>query len=242
MNISMQVVIVVAAVCLCLADGAPEARLTRKQQRPTRGFKNVEMMTARGFGKRDRSVRTERDVGHQPSPSRSSRGTPTFKSPTVGIARDFGKRAPELELEGTEAFEARRKVFRPKVKLMVAPDYGKRSGNDEINDEEEEIRVTRGTFKPYSNILIARGYGKRDLTHENGRVFGLDNVWDSLENNPERDNQEFTDDKVVESIPLDWFVNEMVNNPDFARSVIRKFIDINQDGLLSPEELLRNVA
>ncbi|XP_068618478.1 allatotropins-like isoform X2 [Battus philenor] len=166
MNISMQVVIVVAAVCLCLADGAPEARLTRKQQRPTRGFKNVEMMTARGFGKRDRSVRTE------------------------------------------HKFEARRKVFRPKVKLMVAPDYGKRSGNDEINDE----------------------------------VFGLDNVWDSLENNPERDNQEFTDDKVVESIPLDWFVNEMVNNPDFARSVIRKFIDINQDGLLSPEELLRNVA
>lgn len=42
------------------------------------------------------------DVEHQSSSARASRGTPTFKSPTVGIARDFGKRTPELELEGIE--------------------------------------------------------------------------------------------------------------------------------------------
>ncbi|XP_013172081.1 PREDICTED: allatotropin-like [Papilio xuthus] len=239
MNISMQVVIVVAAMCLCLADGAPEARMTRKQQRPTRGFKNVEMMTARGFGKRDRpSARTERDVEHQSSSERASRGTPTFKSPTVGIARDFGKRTPEVEYE--DNFDAPRKIFRPKTKLMVASDFGKRSGYDDINDEEVEIRVTRGTFKPNSNILIARGYGKRDETRR-GRVFGLENIWESLENMPEKDNQE-NDDKVIESIPVDWFVNEMLNNPDFARSVVRKFVDLNQDGALSSEELLRNVV
>ncbi|CAK1585994.1 unnamed protein product [Parnassius mnemosyne] len=241
MNISMQVVIVVAAVCLCLADGAPEARLTRKQQRPTRGFKNVEMMTARGFGKRDRpSARAERDVELQSSSERVSRSTPTFKSPTVGIARDFGKRTPEPELE--DNYEAPRRIFKPKTRLMVAPDFGKRSGYDDINEGEEEIRVTRGTFKPNSNILIARGYGKRDQTQDCGRVFGLDNFWDSLENTPEKDSQDINEEKAIESIPLDWFVNEMLNNPEFARSVVRKFIDLNQDGMLSSEELLRNVV
>lgn len=29
-----------------------------------------------------------------------NRGTPTFKSPSVGIARDFGKRTPEIVPEG----------------------------------------------------------------------------------------------------------------------------------------------
>nr|P21786.2 RecName: Full=Allatotropin; Short=AT; Flags: Precursor [Manduca sexta]AAB08759.1 allatotropin [Manduca sexta] len=203
MNLTMQLAVIVA-VCLCLAEGAPDVRLTRtKQQRPTRGFKNVEMMTARGFGKRDRPhPRAERDVDHQAPSARPNRGTPTFKSPTVGIARDFGKRASQ---------------------------YG----------NEEEIRVTRGTFKPNSNILIARGYGKRTQLPQIDGVYGLDNFWEMLETSPEREVQE-VDEKTLESIPLDWFVNEMLNNPDFARSVVRKFIDLNQDGMLSSEELLRN--
>nr|AAZ30065.1 allatotropin [Samia ricini] len=132
MNFSMQLVVVVA-VCLCLADSAPEARLVRtKQQRPTRGFKNVEMMTARGFG-------------------------------------------------------------------------------------------------------------KRDGPHSRTELYGLENFWDMLESASERENQDSNDENTLESIPLDWFVNEMLNNPDFARSVVRKFIDLNQDGALSSDELLRNV-
>ena len=64
MNFSMHLIVAVAAAaCLCVVAAAPEGRLTRtKQQRPTRGFKNVEMMTARGFGKRDRPhTRAERE-------------------------------------------------------------------------------------------------------------------------------------------------------------------------------------
>ncbi|XP_028029148.1 allatotropin-like [Bombyx mandarina] len=239
MNLTMQLAVVVA-VCLCLAEGAPDGRLARKQQRPTRGFKNVEMMTARGFGKRDRShTRAERDVDHQQSSQRPSRGTPTFKSPSVGIARDFGKRTPEFENEDDIGYVHHpRMKFTPKIGLMVAHDFGKRSGNDDY-DEEEEIRVTRGTFKPNSNILIARGYGKR-TNSQNEPVYGVNNYWDMLENAPEREGQEANDDKTLESIPLDWFVNEILNNPDFARSVVRKFIDLNQDGMLSSDELLRN--
>ncbi|XP_045486847.1 allatotropins-like isoform X1 [Pieris rapae] len=232
MNLKMQVAVLVA-VFLCMVDGAPDGRLVRsKQQRPTRGFKNVEMMTARGFGKRAQT-RSERDVTQQTASPRMNRGTPTFKSPSVGIARDFGKRTPELDSEG---FEEVRPTFIPHVKLMVARNYGKRG--DEMNEEEEEIRVSRGSFTPNSNVLIARGYGKRQ--DENGEVYGLDNFWENLEAIQEKEAQD--DEKVLESIPLDWFVNEMQNNPDFTRSVVRKFIDLNQDGELSADELLRNVA
>ncbi|XP_073946927.1 allatotropins-like isoform X3 [Choristoneura fumiferana] len=173
MSITMQFLLVCVAACVCLSEGAADGRVARaKQQRPTRGFKNVEMMTARGFGKRDRpSTRTARDVGDQTPPERTSRGTPTFKSPSVGIGRYVGKRTPEMEPE----------------------------------------------------------------------VYGLDNFWEMLES-PEREGQDMNDDKTLESIPMDWFVNEMVNNPDFARSVVRKFVDINQDGMLSSDELLRNVV
>ncbi|XP_050675271.1 allatotropin-like isoform X6 [Leptidea sinapis] len=160
MNVTMQLAVMVA-VCLCLAEAAPVGRLTRsKQQRPTRGFKNVEMMTARGFGKR---ARTEHES---------------------------------------------RKTFKPRcMHLMTAKDFGKRSDNNDVNDE----------------------------------VYGMDNFWESLEGTQEKDGQE-TDEKPVESIPMDWFVNEMLNNPDFARSVVRKFVDQNQDGILSADELLRNTA
>ncbi|XP_045526168.1 allatotropin-like [Pieris brassicae] len=201
MNLKMQVAVLIA-VFLCMVDGAPDGRLVRsKQQRPTRGFKNVEMMTARGFGKRAQA-RSERDVTQQTASPRTNRGTPTFKSPSVGIARDFGKRTLE------------------------------------VDSEEEEIRVTRGSFTPNSNVLIARGYGKRQ--DENGEVYGLDNFWENLEAIQEKEAQD--DEKTLESIPLDWFVNEMLNNPDFTRSVVRKFVDLNQDGELSADELLRNVA
>ncbi|XP_026762681.1 allatotropins-like [Galleria mellonella] len=244
MNFSMQLAVVVAAACLCLAEGAPDGRLVRtKQQRPTRGFKNVEMMTARGFGKRDRpSTRTEHHVEHQSASDRTGRGIPTFKSPAVGIARDFGKRAPEKVAEDQYEFAApARKKFNPKSSLMVASDFGKRSYVDDNSDEEYEIRVTRGVFKPNAKILIARGYGKRNELENHG-VYGLDNFWETLEASPEREGQDGNEEKAVESIPLDWFVNEMLNNPDFARSVVRKFVDLNQDGQLSSEELLRNVV
>ncbi|CAH1638570.1 unnamed protein product [Spodoptera littoralis] len=251
MNISMHLAVAVAAAaCLCVCAAAPENRLARtKQQRPTRGFKNVEMMTARGFGKRDRphtraercnsnrneaknsTIVSEGDVEHQAPTTRSHRGTPTFKSPTVGIARDFGKRAPELDAEDQDSYDSHaRRKFNPKSNLMVAYDFGKRSGNDDVTDEEEEIRVTRGTFRPNSNVLIARGYGKRAPLPKNDRGISRDNLRSNI--------KEITH----YCIPLDWFVNEMLNNPDFARSVVRKFIDLNQDGMLSSEELLRNVV
>ncbi|RVE53700.1 hypothetical protein evm_001592 [Chilo suppressalis] len=198
---------VVAAVCLCLAEAGPEVRVARAKQRPTRGFKNVEMMTARGFGKRDRpTTRAERDVEHQSSPERAQRGTPTFKSPTVGIARDFGKRTNEDSTEEDNYEVSARRTFNPKSSLMVASDFGKRNGYE-----------------------------------DDGDVYGLDNFWEMLESSPEREGQE-GDAKAIESIPLDWFVNEMLNNPDFTRSVVRKFVDLNQDGQLTSNELLRNPA
>lgn len=45
----------------------------------------------------------------------------------------------------------------------------------------------------------------------------------------------------VGSFPVQWFIEEIQNNPELARSIVRKFIDENQDGELSAEELLRPV-
>ncbi|XP_073946926.1 allatotropins-like isoform X2 [Choristoneura fumiferana] len=178
MSITMQFLLVCVAACVCLSEGAADGRVARaKQQRPTRGFKNVEMMTARGFGKRDRpSTRTAHGyLGFDP------------------LITTDGKKRIAFHLGD--------------VPMMTAGRFGKRSGNDETAEE----------------------------------VYGLDNFWEMLES-PEREGQDMNDDKTLESIPMDWFVNEMVNNPDFARSVVRKFVDINQDGMLSSDELLRNVV
>lgn len=62
-----------------------------------------------------------------------------------------------------------------------------------------------------------------------------------LEASPEKE-QDGNDEKTMDSIPMDWFVSEMLNNPEFARAAVRKFIDTNQDGVLTTEELLRNVV
>ncbi|XP_047993271.1 allatotropin-like [Leguminivora glycinivorella] len=330
MSIPMQLLLVVAAFCV-LSDGAPDARIARaKQQRPTRGFKNLEMMTARGFGKRGRvSTRSERDVSAQIPPERNYRATPTYKSPAQQqYARDFGKRTPGMEQEGEVRDQTplqrsyRTPTFHSSSSNNYARDFGKRTPETEQEGEDRDQtpmqrRYRTPTFKPPSTN-IAYGYGKRtmklepevlgdidDLLERSNRgptfkssvpnlargfgkrttdrdsegdvqdqfeperssrttfifknsapvgtardfgkrvpemepeVYGLDNFWETLAA-PEREGQEMEDDK-LESIPLDWFVNEIVNNPDFARSVVRKFVDINQDGMLSSDELLRNV-
>lgn len=43
------------------------------------------------------------------------------------------------------------------------------------------------------------------------------------------------------SFPIDWFVEEIQNNPELARIIVHKFIDENQDGELTPDELLGRV-
>ncbi|XP_061378272.1 allatotropins-like [Danaus plexippus] len=225
MNITVHLALVL--VVLLSVESAPDGRFNRKQERPTRGLVNFNTLAARSFGKRDR---IERDVNQQPPPERTNRGTPTFKSPSVGIARDYGKRTPDMESED----EPNRKKFHLKGPLMVATYYGKRTDNDYLREEEEEIRVTRGTFNPHSNVLIARGYGKRESRDEEHEP---NNFWENLEASQDGDNG--NDEKTVDSIPMDWFVNEMINSPDFVRSVVLKFIDLNQDGMLSAEELLR---
>ncbi|CAG9561395.1 unnamed protein product [Danaus chrysippus] len=157
MNITVHLALVL--VILLSVESAPDGRFNRKQERPTRGLVNFNTLAARSFGKRDR---IERDVNQQTPPERTNRGTPTFKSPSVGIARDYGKRTPDMESE-EEVVRVIRGSFKPNAKILIARGYGKRQ---EEPTGEEEIRVTRGTFNPHSNVLIARGYGKRESRDE----------------------------------------------------------------------------
>ncbi|KAI5637905.1 hypothetical protein NE865_09420 [Phthorimaea operculella] len=147
-------------------------------------------------------------------------------------ARGFGKRDhPPTRSEHVRAI--RSLVFDPHSSILVGQRFGKRV--PETN--EEDFQKPNMVFRPRTSLLTSRGFGKR-VGKEKSEELGLDNFWSMLEA-PEGEVVE--GDGKLESIPMDWFVNEMLNNPDFARSVVRKFIDLNQDGMLSTDELLRNV-
>lgn len=39
----------------------------------------------------------------------------------------------------------------------------------------------------------------------------------------------------ISSVPIDWFVDELLNNPELTKTIVRKFMDTNQviDSILS---------
>nr|CAD7568858.1 unnamed protein product [Timema californicum] len=80
------------------------------------------------------------------------------------------------------------------------------------------------TIRGFKNgaLSTARGFGKRDG--------GFDYPASETGN-----------DKMVDSLPVDWFVEELRTNPELARIIVHKFVDVDQDGELSAEELLRPV-
>lgn len=45
----------------------------------------------------------------------------------------------------------------------------------------------------------------------------------------------------VYSLPVEWFVEELQTNPELARIIVHKFVDADQDGELTAEELLRPI-
>uniref|UniRef100_A0A1B6G5I3 EF-hand domain-containing protein n=1 Tax=Cuerna arida TaxID=1464854 RepID=A0A1B6G5I3_9HEMI len=81
----------------------------------------------------------------------------------------------------------------------------------------DKPRSIRG-FKNHA-LSTARGFGKRS-----------ESELQSSETSPFYDRDSF---------PADWFASEVQNNGELARMVVHKFIDTNQDGELSADELLR---
>ncbi|XP_034249660.1 allatotropins-like [Thrips palmi] len=97
---------------------------------------------------------------------------------------------------------------------------------------------SKGQTKPrairgFKNVVLstARNFGKRGGSDAQGEY--VDEA--ALQAN----GQDYQ--RPPSSFPVQWFVEEIQNNPDLARGVVRKFIDENQDGELSAEELLRSV-
>nr|UES72865.1 allatotropin [Carausius morosus] len=82
------------------------------------------------------------------------------------------------------------------------------------------------SIRGFKNVALstARGFGKRDGS----------SPADLLD-------QDKPDRLVVDSLPVDWFVEELRTNPELARIIVHKFVDLDQDGELSAEELLRPV-
>ncbi|XP_021916636.1 allatotropin-like [Zootermopsis nevadensis] len=80
------------------------------------------------------------------------------------------------------------------------------------------------TIRGFKNVALstARGFGKRD-----GALSYL------------ADNANTASEPTLESLPVEWFVEELRTNPELARIIVHKFVDADQDGELSAEELLR---
>ncbi|GAB0090140.1 allatotropins [Sergentomyia squamirostris] len=108
-------------------------------------------------------------------------------------------------------------------------------------------KIPRSIRAPFRNteMMTARGFGKRNpmIKFKDGGA-----PW----NTGKRDGQ-FTDDATnentdpfeqivtensIESFPIDWFVNEMVNNPILTKSILRRFVDTDKDGILTSHELM----
>nr|QHB80529.1 allatotropin [Carabus violaceus] len=90
----------------------------------------------------------------------------------------------------------------------------------------KQARAIRG-FKSMP-LQVGRGFGKR-ASDQDFLVDLEDNVLNG------------DVDELSESFPVEWLAEKMENNPAFARTVLRKFVDINGDGQLTLDELLRPV-
>ncbi|XP_065211991.1 allatotropins-like [Planococcus citri] len=89
----------------------------------------------------------------------------------------------------------------------------------------EKPRATRG-FKSVA-LSTARGFGKRDPSFKVAL--------------PDLESPPFNAPRFAQkdSFPVDWLIGEMQNDPELMRTLIKKFIDTNQDDEISAEELIR---
>ncbi|KAK7873011.1 hypothetical protein R5R35_000311 [Gryllus longicercus] len=96
------------------------------------------------------------------------------------------------------------------------------------------------TIRGFKNVALstARGFGKRaggGVAQGPGEAVPA-SALDLLAAAPPAAADAFAQH---DSFPVEWFVEEMQSNPELARVIVHKFVDANQDGELSPEELLR---
>ncbi|XP_055692655.1 allatotropins-like [Lutzomyia longipalpis] len=106
-------------------------------------------------------------------------------------------------------------------------------------------KIPRSIRAPFRNteMMTARGFGKRaqmikvkDVPWNYGKreTHFLDDMA------PENTDpfEQIISDNSIESFPIDWFVNEMTNNPILTKSILRRFVDTDKDGILTAHELL----
>ncbi|XP_055705476.1 allatotropins-like [Phlebotomus papatasi] len=108
-------------------------------------------------------------------------------------------------------------------------------------------KIPRSIRAPFRNteMMTARGFGKRaqmikikdDSAPWN---YGKRETHFLDEMTPENTDpfEQIVSDNSIESFPIDWFVNELVNNPILAKSILRRFVDTDKDGILTAHELL----
>ncbi|XP_059622639.1 allatotropins-like isoform X2 [Phlebotomus argentipes] len=109
-------------------------------------------------------------------------------------------------------------------------------------------KIPRSIRAPFRNteMMTARGFGKRAQMIKLKEVpwgYGKreTHFLDEMVENQDPFEQIVTDNS-IESFPIDWFVNEMVNNPILTKSILRRFVDTDKDGILTAHELLAGAS
>ncbi|KAK3921711.1 Allatotropin [Frankliniella fusca] len=102
-----------------------------------------------------------------------------------------------------------------------------------------QVQTKPRTIRGFKNVVLstARNFGKR----AGASVDGAGSQGEFVDEATMQANGAEYQRAPANSFPVQWFVEEIQSNPELARSVVRKFIDENQDGELSAEELLRPV-
>lgn len=44
---------------------------------------------------------------------------------------------------------------------------------------------------------------------------------------------------IINSFPVEWLANELSHNPTVIEAILRRFVDVNRDGLLTTAEMLQ---
>ncbi|KAJ8878088.1 hypothetical protein PR048_022555 [Dryococelus australis] len=260
---SFVLLFLLAAAALCLAAGPGSYQGQRSKTRSIRGFKNVALSTARGFGKRDGGAdlvldqdKTDRLVVDRGEALGASgvvldrgrlgwvRAVRTKVTPT-SVMR--GEGVSQGNPQDRATFTNAHCKLEPFKSSTVAPIILRRLMNHFDALSVSSSRRIRCTKRDPITLYSISDQHLEGCDIHSGWIHWLDTIKFN----------EWTGNVIVKprhiapcpaqyyvdkrSLPVDWFVEELRTNPELARIIVHKFVDLDQDGELSAEELLRPV-
>jgi len=97
-----------------------------------------------------------------------------------------------------------------------------------VSHHRSDLRTRRGLFKNTGNLATARGFGKRISSP----------AFTSSHQGPVDQDQDGSPEANEERYSVDWLVNVAVSKPALIHYLMNRFVDVNNDGVVSSSELV----